>query len=127
MRIWIAVLALFATSAPALAVDLSGAWSGKWNDTKNGHTGPLRATFRVCGTDRYHVTFSGRFFKVIPFRYSVELQVIADDGERVYLSGQQRLPFFGTFRYEAQADACHFTAQFCADRYQGEFLLDRAR
>ena len=71
------VVALLLTVAgPAHAVDLSGSWTGRWESTSTGHAGPLRATFRPCGEGRWAVDFSGRFFKIFPFRYSVTLRVI---------------------------------------------------
>ncbi len=56
--------------APSASPDLSGKWSGCWISDKNGHHGPLRANFKQKDCDTYRVTFSGRFAKVIPFRYS---------------------------------------------------------
>ena len=56
--------------------DLSGKWSGYWVSDKNGHNGPLRATFRQQDWDTYRVTYSGRFAKIIPFRYSTTMDVV---------------------------------------------------
>lgn len=110
---------------PARATDLTGSWSGEWRDTKSGHTGPLRATFSTRDGEHYRVTFTGRFRKVIPFRYTVELTVACREGERVFLTGEQKLPLFGTFTYTAEADAACFTARFSSRRYEGEFNLRR--
>ncbi|MCY2969544.1 MAG: hypothetical protein NTZ30_02600 [Planctomycetota bacterium] len=55
--------------------NLSGSWSGNWISDGSGHKGPMKAVFRSVGTDSYEVTFSGRFFKFIPFRYKVTLMV----------------------------------------------------
>jgi hypothetical protein len=118
-------LALFILASPARATDLAGSWSGHWIDTNNGHTGPLRATFRKCDEDHYRVTFSGRFFKVIPFRYTVVLSVTGREGDKVFLTGAQKIPLFGTFTYTAEAEATDFVAHFCARRYQGELVLRR--
>jgi hypothetical protein len=68
-------LAYFICALPIQAADLTGDWSGHWADSKSGHTGPLHTTFRQCDADHFQVTFSGRFFKVIPFRYKVLLTV----------------------------------------------------
>jgi hypothetical protein len=121
------LILLLTVCLPSLAhgSDLTGEWSGHWRDTKSGHSGPLRASFTRCGDDAYRVTFTGRFFKVIPFRYSVQLDVTAADGERVYLTGEQRIPIFGTFHYWAVADCTDFVADFCSRRYQGQFVLRR--
>ncbi len=125
-RFQLHVLFFFLLAAPpAPATDLTGNWSGQWQDTKSGHSGPLRATFCKCDEDHYRVTFSGRFFKVVPFRYTVVLTVTGTVDDRVLLTGEQNLPLSGSFTYTAEATATDFTAHFCARRYRGEFLLHR--
>lgn len=110
----------------AQATDLSGCWSGCWQDCKSGHHGPLKATFCKCDDAHYRVTFSGRFFAVIPFRYSVVLTVTGQDGDKVLLSGESNLGLlFGTFTYHAEATASEFTAHFSSRRYEGRFDLKR--
>jgi hypothetical protein len=108
------------------AADLSGNWSGTWEDCLSGHSGPLRGTFCRCDDNHYRVTFSGRFFKVVPFQYSVVLTVVGQDGDKVLLAGESNLgPLFGTFTYQAEAIANHFVANFSSCRYQGRFILNR--
>ena len=115
---------LFAT--PAAAADLSGAWSGCWVSTSTGHSGPLQATFTPCGGGRYAVVFSGRFFKILPFRYSVTLRVVEDRGDAVTLAGSSFLGrLFGTFTYRADATDCHFEASYSSKKDAGIFRLDR--
>lgn len=121
-----ALLGLVLVAAPAGAVDLSGSWSGTWSSTSTGHSGPLRATFTPCGEGRYSVDFAGRFFKILPFRYSVVLQVVEDTGDEVTLAGSSFLGrLFGTFTYRATADACHFTADYRSKKDCGMFRLRR--
>ena len=55
---------------------------------KNGHSGPLRANFRKVSDACYRVTFSGRFWKVVPFVYSVNLAVTGTSGDAVTLAGE---------------------------------------
>ena len=94
----LALSILLAVAPPAAAVDLTGSWTGSWESTSTGHAGPLRATFRPCGEDRWAVDFSGRFFKLFPFRYSVNLRVVEAAGDRVTLAGTSWLGrLFGTF------------------------------
>jgi hypothetical protein len=119
-------LASLICASPTQAADLTGDWSGHWTDTKSGHTGPLHATFRSCDEDHFQVTFSGRFFKVIPFRFKVILTVTGRNGDEVFLTGEQNLgPLFGSFSYNARATATDFMAHFCSRRYQGDFILRR--
>jgi hypothetical protein len=118
---------LLAIATPAHAVDLSGTWTGSWESTSTGHTGPLRATFRPCGEGRWAVDFAGRFFKILPFKYSVTLRVIEDGGDEVILAGSSWLGrMFGTFCYRAEADACRFEARYTSKKDNGIFRLERA-
>jgi hypothetical protein len=117
---------LLSFAATARAVDLSGSWTGGWESTSTGHAGPLRATFRPCGDDRWAVDFSGRFFKLLPFRYSVTLRVVANEGNRVTLAGSSWLGrLFGTFCYRADATACAFEAHYTSKKDSGVFRLKR--
>lgn len=109
------------------ALDLSGTWSGNWISDNSGHSGPMKAVFRSVGAESYEVTFSGRFFKVIPFRYKVVLSVKGKDGEKLLLSGNQRLFGFGTFEYTAVADESSFSASYSSRKDNGRFELSKTR
>ena len=127
LTIPLVVAFLLTVATPARAVDLSGSWTGSWESTSTGHAGPLRATFRSCGEDRWAVDFSGRFFKLLPFRYSVTLRVVEDAGDRVTLAGTSWLGrLFGTFCYRADATACRFEAHYTSKKDTGIFRLERA-
>ena len=121
-----ALLVSLALAAPARAVDLSGSWCGTWSSTTTGHAGPLRAEFTPCGEGRWRVDFSGRFFKVFPFRYSVTLRVVEERGGEIVLAGSSWLGrLFGTFSYRAQATACDFEACYTSRKDRGAFHLER--
>jgi len=121
-------LALSSSVAPASAIDLSGSWSGVWGSCTTGHTGPLRADFTRCSTSQYRVDFAGRFFKILPFRYSVTLDVVEECDDRVVLAGSSFLGrLFGTFTYQATADGCRFSAEYRSKRDAGMFRLIRAQ
>lgn len=120
-------LAIGSTAAGRLdAADLSGCWAGSWQSCTTGHKGPLRAEFTRCGADAYRVTFSGRFFKIIPFTYTVTLDVVSEDADGVVLAGRSYLGrMFGTFSYRATADDCRFTADYSSKKDSGVFRLTR--
>lgn len=120
-------LAVVSTGASRLeAADLSGCWTGSWQSCTTGHKGPLRAEFTRCGADAYRVTFSGRFFKVIPFTYTVRLDVVSEDADGVVLAGSSYLGrMFGSFSYRATADECRFTANYSSKKDSGVFRLTR--
>jgi hypothetical protein len=129
MRHAVAVLVVFLVPpfARAAEPDLSGGkWSGCWVSDKNGHRGPLRATFTKLGDDCYRVRFVGRFWKVVPFVYSVTLRVTEVHGDWVRLSGGVKLgPVLGEFRCEAVATATRFEATFTSKGDHGRFSLSR--
>jgi hypothetical protein len=108
----------------ARATDLSGCWSGYWQDCRHG--GPLHAGFCKCDDSHYRVTFTGRFFKILPFRYTVTLNVTKQEANKVYLAGESYLGrLFGTFTYDGWATDCDFEANYSSCRYQGQFILRR--
>jgi len=110
---------------PAATADLSGYWSGTWCDSKSGHHGPLHATFCRIDDCHYRVTFHGRFWKVVPFHYSIELTVVGSENGRILLAGSKRIPGAGEFEMTGSATECDFNATFCSKRYSGQFELTR--
>ena len=115
-----------ADSPSCPSIDLSGRWTGCWVSDKNGHHGPLRGHFERVSETCYRVRFSGRFWKVVPFVYSVNLAVTEHRGDAVVLTGETPVgPVVGTFRYDAVATACHFEARFTSKNDCGRFVLDR--
>jgi hypothetical protein len=120
-----AIVAVVLIGGETLAADLSGAWSGQWDSVTTGHTGPLRATFCRISDSQYQVEFRGRFFKVLPFHYSVVLNAV-EEGDTVRLSGDSYLGrMFGWFHYEAIASGDCFTASYSSCKDSGEFRLTR--
>lgn len=127
----IVAASLMMMTAPAHGVthatDLSGRWAGAWESRTSGHKGPLFAEFTRCGEGEYRVKFTGRFLKVVPFRYSVTLTVVEDHGDSVTLAGSSYLGrLFGTFSYRAAADGCSFQADYSSAKDSGTFRLTRA-
>jgi len=122
-----AVIAAWCLLAGAAgAVDLSGSWNGSWQSCTTGHAGPLSACFTPCGDGAYRVEFTGRFFKIIPFRYSVVLRVVEETDDRVTLAGSSQLGrLFGTFTYRATADGCRFDAAYGSRKDSGSFRMTR--
>jgi hypothetical protein len=113
-------------SHPAAATDLSGHWRGHWSSDSTGHKGPLRCTLTRLDESSYQADFSGRFFKLIPFRYSVVLTITSDDGHTVQLTGSHDLGRrFGTFTYVAEATCDEFVANYSSCKDCGQFVLSR--
>ena len=118
-------LTIFTTQGAATpAGELDGRWPhGNWTDSKSGHQGPLRARFSEQCDGNYRVVFSGKFAKVVPFRFATTLNVVGRDGDNV-LAGESRVMGF-RMSYNAVADACNFNSQYCSRRWRGEFNLSR--
>jgi hypothetical protein len=110
----------------AKAQDLSGRWTGHWEDSRSGHCGPLRATICKCDDQHYQAVFTGRYFGVLPFRFRATLTVTGQHGDKVLLAGDSRVGLSGSFRYSAEATATEFVADYCARRYEGRFVLTKS-
>jgi hypothetical protein len=109
------------------AAELAGCWEGRWESCTSGHQGPLNAKFCKVDDTHYRVDFSGRFFKIFPFHYSVTLMVTGQDGDTLLLSGTSYLGrMFGTFHYSARATDCSFVADYTSCKDRGRFILHRA-
>lgn len=122
----LALGAVRAGECPPSVPDLTGKWSGRWSSDTSGHSGPLRARFREISDCQYRVTFSGRFWVVVPFLYPVTLDVTGYAADKVLLSGSSRLgPVLGTFTYSAESTATDFVATFESRNDRGSFVLSR--
>ena len=107
------------------AIDLSGCWSGTWQSCVTPHKGPLNAEFVRLNANQYEVFFRGRFFKIIPFRYSVVMTASEQNGV-VYLSGSKYLGrMAGTFSFNAAATDCSFNANYTSCKDNGCFVMTR--
>jgi hypothetical protein len=125
-RILLTLVLLGLAMPTASAQSLAGRWpNGLWTSDTTHHRGPLHAQFQPLNDSQYLVQFGGRFAKVIPFRYTVVLDVVGTSGDAAVLSGSSRLPLFGTFHYNATATPTHFDAHYTNRRYSGQFLLSR--
>ena len=119
------VVAAALSSGQAIAADLSGSWSGRWDSQSTGHTGPLKAEFTRIDDSQYQVDFRGRFLKLVPFRYSVVLTAV-EEGENVRLSGDNYLGrMFGWFHYDAVVSGDCFTAIYSSCKDSGQFQMTR--
>jgi hypothetical protein len=118
--------AALACSPHLAAGELDGRWhDGYWTDANTGHEDVLRGRFRQTGDGNYRVVFTGRFAKVIPFRFATTLNVVGREEDKVYLAGESRVLGFGRFSYSAVADEHNFNAQYDSRRWRGEFVLWR--
>src|SRR5262245_62218135 len=124
-RLFLAALLLLATPGIGKAIDLSGCWSGTWQSCTTRHHGPLNAEFVRLNENQYEVFFQGRFFVIMPFKYSVIMTASEQNGV-VTLSGSQYLGrMFGTFSFSAAATDCQFNVDYSSCKDSGKFTLSR--
>jgi hypothetical protein len=114
-----------ADARAAEPADLSGRWHGDWLSCQTGHHGRLSARFCKISDTCYRVYFTGTFWAVIPFRFTVNLAASEQPDGTVVLSGSPRLPFFGTFDFAAIATDYDFRATYSTTRDRGRFTLRR--
>ncbi len=127
-RVSVLVVLFLVFAAPDMVAqepNLTGRWSGRWESQTSGHTGPLNARFKQTDPSHYRVVFSGRFFKVIPFRYAQSLEITGQEGDTVFLTGSSRLIGFGTFEYNASATSHSFQSTYRSRNDTGTFILGR--
>jgi hypothetical protein len=105
--------------------DLTGKWHGSWVSCQTGHHGKLNARFCKISESCYQVRFTGTFFGVVPFAFSVKLSASLQEDGSVVLSGDPRLPFFGTFHFAAVATDHDFNASYSTGKDEGRFQLSR--
>jgi hypothetical protein len=107
-------------------LDLSGKWSGSWRSEISDHTGPLKAKFEVLDDSKVQARFSGRFFKFIPFRFNVLLEIVETKDGVVILKGKEDLGrTLGTYTYNATYSKGKFVAKYSTDKDKGVFEVSR--
>ena len=86
----------------------------------------MSGTFCKLDETHYRVDFRGRFLKLLPFRYSVTLNVVSQTEDTVELAGSSYLGrVFGTFHYRATVRDNCFTANYSSCKDNGKFVLQR--
>lgn len=101
-------------------------YRGNWQSDCNGHNGTLKAKVKADECGSYRVTFSGTFFRVVPFVYSTPMTVTgASPDGTVHLHGHSRLPVFGEFDCQAAMNGNQFNANYTSARDQGRFSMQR--
>ena len=107
-------------------LDLSGKWSGSWRSEISDHTGPLKAKFTVLENSKVQARFSGRVFKIIPFRFNVTLEIVEDKDGVVTLKGKEDLGrTLGTYTYNATYSKGKFVAKYVTEKDKGVFEVNR--
>src|SRR6476659_4569163 len=110
-------VAAIAIPQPAQASDPSGTWVGEWVSSSSGHQGPIKAHIRQVDNCTYRACFCGRFLYVVPFAYSVPMQVTGQTTSgATILTAQSWLPGFGDFTCRATVSQCRFDACYVSPK-----------
>ncbi len=110
----------------AAASDPSGAWTGEWVSSQTGHHGPIKAHLRQIDGCTYRACFCGRFLGVVPFAYSVPMQVTGRTATgSTILTAQSWLPGFGDFTCRATVSNCQLNACYSSPKDTGRFTMTR--
>lgn len=101
-------------------------YGGTWESKTTGHHGRISARVKQEDCCTYRVTFCGTFAGIIPFRYSIPMNVIGQSADgTVCLHGQRRMPIFGDFTARACMNGCHFNAIYHSESDHGRFTMQR--
>ncbi|TWT93541.1 hypothetical protein [Neorhodopirellula pilleata] len=106
------------------AASPAGRWKGEWSSPSSGHQGPMRANIRPNSNGTYSALFAGRFFKIIPFAYRVDL-VPARDGSSGYVADKRLGPLLGSYKMQAQFSSHRMNGRFQAVGDQGSVRMKR--
>lgn len=106
--------------------DISGCWEGTWESHTNGHNGRLRAIITKQGENVYYARFKATYAGVLPFEFEVPMHVTEDGGLHSF-QGQADLGWLagGIYTYSGQASPGDFSANYCAEKDQGVFVMSR--
>jgi len=127
LPVWFLAFSFLFTAGPAArATDLSGCWEGTWHGCTDGLKGTVKANITRCGPNRYLATFSGRAFKIMPYRYQAVLTATHDPATgKVHFRCNTKLPVWGCYWMSGSANQCSFCARYNTDDHVGYFKMSR--
>jgi hypothetical protein len=118
--------ALVETPLAASAADLCGHWRGHWQSCTDQFKGTVNARITKCGPNKYRAVFTGRAFKVMPYRYEAILTACQDpETGRVHFKCQRKIPLWGMYWMNGWASDCKFFSRYRTDDHTGYFEMRR--
>jgi hypothetical protein len=107
---------------------LSGHWRGQWQSCTDNFKGTVNARITKCGDGRYRVVFTGRAFKVMPYRYTAILTAETDPVTgHVHFRTSRKLPLWGCYWVSGCATGGKLVANYRTDDHTGLFTMCRTR
>ena len=127
-RSWLLATAMLVVLNPSscLADELSGCWEGRWYGCTDGLQGTVKAQITKCNDHCYRAVFTGRAFKVMPYRYTAMLKAHRDEETgKICFKCTRKLPIWGCYWMRGSADGCQFFARYNTDDHVGYFKMKR--
>ncbi|MDA0660807.1 MAG: hypothetical protein O3C60_18535 [Planctomycetota bacterium] len=123
---FVALMLLFCGNGALQAADLSGYWEGTWHGCTDGLKGTVKACITKCGPNCYHAKFSGRAFKIMPYKYDAMLTATEDPVTgKVHFKCNTKLPIWGCYWMNGTASDCSLCARYHTDDHVGFFKMQR--
>lgn len=119
---------LLASGHATHAADLSGVWKGHWQSCTDQFSGTVKARITRIAPGKYQAVFTGRAFKVMPYRYTATLLACKDPATgKVRFRCTRKLPFWGSYWMNGTAGDCCLNARYRTDDHTGYFVMRRIR
>ena len=126
VRFVIAVVVLSSMASSARAASLCGKWEGRWKSCTDHFEGTVNAKITRCGCGKYKAVFTGRAFKIMPYRYTAILTAHKDPATGiVHFKCTRKIPFWGCYWMNGTATNCCFKARYRTDDHTGIFVMRR--
>lgn len=123
-----ALAGIFGGGQAANAADLCGVWKGRWQSCTDQFSGTVKARITRIGPGKYHAVFTGRAFKVMPYRYTATLLACNDPATgKVKFRCTRKLPLWGCYWMHGTASNCCLNARYRTDDHTGYFVMERVR
>lgn len=120
------LVAASSTSHVRAADTLCGTWKGHWESCTDQFKGTVKARITRCGPGCYKAVFTGRAFKVMPYRYTAMLKACRDpETGTIRFRCSRKLPFWGQYWMRGSVEGCCFRARYNTDDHVGYFVMRR--
>jgi hypothetical protein len=109
---------------PAQSAGIAGRWEGRWQSSRTGHNGKLRAIITPQAAARYDARFRATYRSVLAAEYGVTLNV-KQRGPRSEFSGAADLGVWGRYETTGYATSKQFHAAYRSKFDDGTFEMQR--
>jgi hypothetical protein len=117
---------LAGSAVGARAACLEGYWVGHWQSCTDQFKGTVNARITRCDATHYKAVFTGRAFKIMPYRYTVTLTACKNpETGKVYFKCSRKIPLWGMYWMNGWASDCKFFAKYRTDDHTGYFVMRR--